>query len=255
MNYQLHRDNEEYFRFGTCFSTLHFHRAIELIYCIRTPKPVIVGGEEKILQEGELLIVPPLTPHIFPPHKNLHALCVVYPVSYSELFEEQLGGKQLEDLIVHDKALAKDLYKHLCMLENCTAPLLKQSIYLYVLARLLQTAPLIEAKHAASSDFSIEVLQYIERHYAEKLTSAAVAKALGYSPCYFSSLFNQQFRSTFSAYLNTVRINKAIPLLKNHAAADVAERVGFRSQQSFYQNFKKVTGTTPAEYLRTTKKT
>ena len=250
LEYQQHRDGAEYFRIGRCLCNLHFHRAIELIYCLETPKPVIVGGEEMLLDEGELLFVPPLTAHVFPHIPSLRALCVVLPVSYSDISETYTGGKRFGDLILHDKALAKDLYEHLLQLEDCASPLLKQSLYSYVLAKLIDHATLIDNPSPHKADFSVTVLLYIQKHYSEHLTSQSVAKALGYNHCYFSSLFNQNFRSTFSAYVNTVRIQKALPLLQTHTAAEVAEHVGFNNLQSFYYNFKKAVGKTPTEYLR-----
>lgn len=253
MQYQQHRDGAEYFRMGKCLCNIHFHRAIELIYCIETPKTVIVGGEEMLLDVGELLFVPPLTTHIFPAVPGLCGLCVVLPVSYSDLWEGYTGGKRLADPILHDKALAKELYGHLLQLKNCPLPLLKQGIYSYVLAKLIEHADLTEDPSPHKAEFSITVLLYIQTHYRESLTSRSVAKVLGYNPCYFSSLFNQNFRCTFSAYLNTVRIQKALPLLSKHTVAEAADFVGFNNLQSFYYNFKKATGKTPTEYLQSKK--
>ena len=249
MFYQLHRDNKEYFRFGRCLCSLHFHRAIELVYCITTPKPIMLHSEETTLAEGELLVVPPLVPHMYIPVIPHRALCVVMPVSYSDILEDYLAGKSFHDCIVHDKAFAKDLFDHMCMLENCTHPLLKQSLYTYLLARILTHLPVAETEDRRKGNFSVNVLRYIEKNYAKKLTSQMAASALGYNPCYFSSLFNQNFKSNFSSYLNTVRINKAIPLLASKSVAEVAELTGFSSLQSFYANFKKVTGKTPSEYM------
>ena len=249
MVYQLHRDNEEYFRFGRCLSNLHFHRAVEIIYCIENPKPCVVGGEEFTLDVGELLFVPPLVPHIYPVVKPHRSRCVVMPVSYSDVLVKYTKEKSFAEVVIRDKALAKDIFDHLCMLENCDMPLLKQSIYSYTLARIITHLPLTKAD-SRKEDFSVKVLMYIEKHYKEKLTSKTAAEAIGYNHCYFSTLFGKNFRASFSSYLNMVRINKAIPLLQTKTAAEAAEEVGFASLQSFYQNFKKVTGKTPLEYVK-----
>ncbi|MBQ4151038.1 MAG: helix-turn-helix domain-containing protein [Clostridia bacterium] len=249
MVYQLHRDNEEYFRFGRCLSNLHFHRAIELIYCIKNPKPIIINSKEYTLEEGELLFVPPLVPHIYPPISSHRSLCVVMPVSYSDILSQELADKSIAAYVIKNKDIAADIFNHMCMLENCNMPLLKQSLYTYILAMSLKSLPLIEKEEEAKADFSVEVLIYIEKHYTQKLTSKSVSKSLGYNPCYFSSLFNQNLKCSFNTYLNIVRINKAIPLLGKYPTATVAEKVGFSNMQSFYQNFKKHTGLSPQEYL------
>lgn len=250
MVYQLHRDNEEYFRFGRCLGNLHFHRAIELIYCIKTQKPIAVSGREMTLNEGELLFVPPLVSHVYPPVQSHRSLCVVMPVAFSDILEKQIGEREFKDCIIRDKAVTDDIFAHMKMLENCDMPLLKQSLYTYILARCIKNLPLGEAGKRQKAEFSVEVLIYIEKHYKEKLSSESAAKALGYTPCYFSSLFNQSFKCGFNTYLNMVRVNKAIPLLKNESLATIAESVGFGSLQSFYGNFKKVTGKTPREYIK-----
>jgi len=249
MVYQMHRDNEEYFRFGRCLSNLHFHRAIELIYCINTPKPIIIRGEELTLEEGELLFVPPLVPHMYPAIKTHKSLCVVMPVAYSDIFDKELADKTIEKLVINNKDIAADIYSHMCMLENCEMPLLKQSLYTYILAMCIKTLPLIKTGEKAKTDFSAEVLIYIENHHKEKLTSKSVSKALGYNPCYFSSLFNQSFKCSFNTYLSIVRINKAISMLGKYPTAEIAEKTGFSNMQSFYQNFKKLTGMSPQEYI------
>lgn len=250
MAYQLHRDNEEYFRYGRCLGNMHFHRAVELIYCIKRPKPIIVGGRETMLGEGELLFVPPLVSHAYPTVEDHHALCIVMPVLYSDILEQQIAKREFAEYIIKDAA-AEDIFSHMKMLEKCDMSLLKQSIYTYILARCIEILPLCDSDKKQKAEFSVRVLKYIEEHYKEKLTSSHTAKALGYTPCYFSSLFNQNFKSSFNAYLNMVRINKAIPMLKKETMSVIAESVGFNSFQSFYGNFKAVTGKSPREYKAT----
>lgn len=253
MVYQLHRDNEEYFRFGRCLGNLHFHRAIEIIYCIQNPKPVIVGGNEIVLNEGELLFIPPLVSHMYPPIKVHKSLCVVMPVAYSDILKANLGEKNFCEFVIHDKEAAKDIFTHLTMLENCNTPLLKQSIYTYTIARALSILKTDFAEDNKKEDFTINVLKYIEKNHNQKLTSKSVATALGYNHCYFSSLFNQNFKMSFSEYLNMVRINKAARLISSMPIKEAAFHVGFSNPQSFYQNFRKIMGASPAEYLNKNK--
>ena len=50
-----------------------------------------------------------------------------------------------------------------------------------------------------------------------------------------------------------VRINKSLPLLRTHSVSETARLVGYHSEQSYFSNFKKVTGQTPRAYLLRTK--
>ncbi len=255
MHFQYHRDNTDYFHIGRCNCQEHFHRSIELIYTISNAKPVTVDGQSFFLEEGELLIVPPFYTHYFPIENNHRSVCVVLPVAFSDTYNQYTADKHPESLVLKNKALTMDLYTHLLQLQNCDMPLLKNGIYSYVLAKILQNVVFSELDKRENTLFAAEVLKYIEQHYAETLTQESLSKAFGYNRHYFSSLFNKTLHISFSSYLNIVRINKAIPMLSSHPIAEISESVGFGNVQSFYQNFKKVTGTSPAEYLRTIKKT
>lgn len=185
MQYEYFRDSREYFAMGLCVAYGHFHRAIELLYCIETPKPVSIDGVEMTVGEGELLFVPPFAYHKFPriePHK---ALCVVLPITYTDLFEKQTVNQCLTSLIFTDKALAADIYTHLIQLKNAKNPLLRSGIYNYCLGKVLENAVLTARESKHENDFVIRTLTYLETHYTEKLTLEAVARDLGYNRCYF----------------------------------------------------------------------
>ncbi|MBR5011879.1 MAG: helix-turn-helix domain-containing protein [Clostridia bacterium] len=250
MFYQQYQDTTDYFSIGRCFCREHFHRSIELMYCIKTQKPFLIDGHSMLLNEGELIIVPPMNVHSSPRIETQRSLCAILPVSYSDIFDKYTEGKRLESFIITDKTVAKDLYDHLIQLNHCNDALLKQGIYTYVLAKILKNITLVDCDTKEDTAFSIQILTYIEKHYAENLTQEKLANVLGYNRNYFSSLFKKHVHTSFSSYLNIVRINKAIALLKQYSAAEVAEKVGFNNVQSFYQNFKKVTGTTPTKYLK-----
>ncbi len=254
MEYQYHRDKVEYFHVGRCNCSEHFHRSIEWVYNIETPKTVFVSGERYELAAGDLLLVPPLYPHCFPFLKENRSICVVMPVTYSDVYERYTEGKIPQTLILQAGAVTQDIYAHFLQLADCTDPLLKQGIYTYTLAKFLQNASFAEPDSHERTDVSAEILRYIEQHYAERLTQERLAAEFGYNRNYFSALFKQHVHTGFSSYLNVVRINKAISLLGRYTTAEIAERVGFGNVQSFYQNFKKVTGTTPSLYQKQVKR-
>jgi ribonucleoside-diphosphate reductase alpha chain len=82
------------------------------------------------------------------------------------------------------------------------------------------------------------------------LESVDLAKEFGYSKYYFSNLFNSKIKSSLPKFLNSVRINKSLELLRSNKITDVAYMVGFNSPQQFYLNFKKVLNVTPKQYLK-----
>lgn len=86
----------------------------------------------------------------------------------------------------------------------------------------------------------------------EELTLQLVAKKVGLSAGYLSTLFPQYFSCGFVNYLNQVRIGHACDYLKQNyfKTYEIAYKVGYKEQKYFTRVFKKVTGMSPSEYKK-----
>lgn len=72
---------------------------------------------------------------------------------------------------------------------------------------------------------------------------------------YVSAVINDTLGKNFKTYLNEYRIHEAIKKLENENSskftmAVIAQEVGFKTQNNFIVNFKKVMGMTPSEYKK-----
>lgn len=96
------------------------------------------------------------------------------------------------------------------------------------------------------------VLDYMDRHYHEKITLSDAAKAVYVNPSYLSRIFNREVRTSFNAYLNKCRIEKSKELLadRNINIVEVCLLVGFENQSYYNKVFKKLEGKTPSEYRK-----
>jgi two-component system response regulator YesN len=98
--------------------------------------------------------------------------------------------------------------------------------------------------------FVVLARNYIEKYYWNPdLSLEDAAIELQISPAYISRLMKRETGFSFIEYLNRVRIKKATILMSDPSAKafEVAERVGYRSQNYFSRAFKKVTGSSPTE--------
>ncbi len=100
-------------------------------------------------------------------------------------------------------------------------------------------------------------LEYIHKHYGERLTARQVGETVGLSEVYFSGLFKKETGATFGEYLTAYRMNvaKYLILHGDYKIYEVAERTGYSSPQYFSQIFLKEVGRTPLEYKTHGKKT
>lgn len=96
----------------------------------------------------------------------------------------------------------------------------------------------------------------MEQHFFLKndLKIGDVVKEVGSNRTYVSNYINRTHQCSFSDYMNNLRIEYAKKLLtslpSNMKLSIIAEKSGFANEQSFYRNFKKFTGMTPANWLK-----
>jgi AraC-like DNA-binding protein len=99
------------------------------------------------------------------------------------------------------------------------------------------------------SDVVARAVRVIENRYAEPITIAQVAAAVGRTPKHLGTMFRRQTGFTVHKYLTRVRLRHAIGLIRDGEKIEaVSLLVGYRSKKNFYRHFKLHTGITPAGY-------
>lgn len=104
-----------------------------------------------------------------------------------------------------------------------------------------------------SQQVADQVKRYLDEHFLEDLDLKKIAKHFSMSPNYLSSLFKKQHQLGITAYHNLKKIRKAQDLLRmnRYRIYEVSEMVGFESPFYFSKVFKRVTGTSPRQWLQT----
>lgn len=94
-----------------------------------------------------------------------------------------------------------------------------------------------------------------DRHYAEPVTVADMARAAHLSPAHFSREFRRAFGESPHQYLLTRRLERAAALLRttDWSVARICLAVGMQSQGTFTTSFRTHFGRTPTEYRGTFK--
>jgi AraC-like DNA-binding protein len=91
---------------------------------------------------------------------------------------------------------------------------------------------------------------HVDRHFAEPLDVALLARVAGISPSHFVRSFSSAFGETPIRYLTRRRIERAQDLLRhaNLTVTEVCTAVGFASLGSFSARFRELVGQTPTAY-------
>ncbi|GGO06959.1 response regulator transcription factor [Saccharibacillus kuerlensis] len=97
-----------------------------------------------------------------------------------------------------------------------------------------------------------DAIQYIDQNIQQEITQKEVADHVHLNPSYFSALFKEQTRMTFSEYVTRRKIQHAKQLLitTNLPIGEVAEESGYKTAKYFIKVFKEFEGITPSTYRK-----
>jgi AraC-like DNA-binding protein/ligand-binding sensor protein len=109
---------------------------------------------------------------------------------------------------------------------------------------------LVTEKDNAEPPLVLRAREYIEKHKAEELSLADVAKASGASVFHFCKVFHKATGLKFTDYVARVRLEEARNRLLNPnlRVSEIAYDVGFQSLTQFNRTFKRVFGQSPSEF-------
>ncbi len=98
-----------------------------------------------------------------------------------------------------------------------------------------------------------EILEYINRHYAEDINNQSIAQSFNYHPNYLNSVFSACYDVTIHQHIMNCRLTRASELLLNTDMSiyDIALKVGFKNPEHFSACFNKKNGLYPSAYRKT----
>jgi two-component system response regulator YesN len=111
----------------------------------------------------------------------------------------------------------------------------------------------LNEKLMSKDEYAIQrAKSYVKNGFAGNASVSEISEKLGLHPNYFSSLFKHRTGQTFSDYLRTVRIKKAMELMAttNLKVYEIACQVGYNDNAQFYRAFRQVTGFPPGQFKK-----
>lgn len=240
----------------------HWHEHIEMHYIVQGMADFHMGQQCYQVQQGDLLIIN---------SNELHnGYCTSAPYSadviifnipdlsaelakknyiFQPLIRSDATIRELITRIFQEQQLQQPGYKQLCR-----ALVLELFVYLsrnYVLQSLPERDNI---KRKRDLERLNAVLYYISNHYMEKISIEQLAEMVCLSQDRFGHLFREGVGQSPLQYINNLRLNKAMSLLKTneYSVTEVANAVGFRDYNHFGRLFSKHYGCTPNDARRGT---
>ncbi|MGH7995987.1 MAG: AraC family transcriptional regulator [Opitutaceae bacterium] len=261
---------------GECFGSIwHYHPELELILVERSHGMRFVGDNLEPFDAGDLVLIGPNVPHIWVnqdlPRRRRHDQAIAIVVQFREDFLGRrlwhapefapvaaLLRRSRRGVHFHgaEAAAAAEHIRRMAKLAGAQR-LAELLVLLDLLAgageqRLLSTAGYIPKLNRGDARRVAAVCRYVRRHLVEGISEPAAAAAARLSPARFSAFFRQRFGRTFTAYVNDLRVSRAIRLMieEKMNASEACFASGFKSLANFNYRFRTIKGMSPREYLR-----
>lgn len=217
-----------------------------------------IDGKHYDGKPGQLFFLPRHTRQHYHAYGNPNARKIWFHALYNC---GDIGLSQVVDMPafiqVEDTDYLLKLFRRLLTLAGChdlSASIYQKSILLEIMAIFLghmDRPSIILARNQQYTD----ILNYIDTHLKEPLSTAMIAQAFGYSESYFIRLFKKGMGVTPTTYILNRRLDYAETLLQTTdlPVGAVAVEAGFGDSNYFARVFKKSTGFSPTCYRITSR--
>ena len=254
----------------------HYHDYYQLCY-VAKGELGHTGQENRVkLLQGDAFLIPPGFSHSISfvrPNSELYSLSF-HPALFHKGFPES-GAYRFLTAIGEEKTLSVKLRVRLDEGQQQTAFYLLESILqqqsreepdqLSAVPSLIAATICVlsqaynadtEARHPVPEDASCaqavqDCIRYIDENIAAPLTLEQLTRRYGIGKSAFYTLFQRQTGMPPQKYINARRIYMAKRLMEEQphlSLGEISGIVGFRDASTFYRNFLRITGVSPARY-------
>lgn len=242
----------------------HWHECIEILYMKDGRLETTIKNQTKILKKDDLILVNP---------RDLHStrclnecdyilLQIPYPMLKNYIpeidsirfeippFPESaiVGSKicQMKEIILEMSALVKE--KPVGFHLKFTS-LLFEMLYLLYHNFQVPADPDTKEKNTRNLERLKPILEYVKKHYNEKILLNEISSYAGFTPEYFCRFFKRHMGITFVEYLNQYRFNC---IYQDLCCTDTSlllllEQHGFTNYKLFRKMFYDIFGCTPGQ--------
>lgn len=244
---------------GKIDTPYHWHKEFELIYVMDGEVAVKVNTNDRVLHTDEFLLLNSAENHSL---SSENAKCLILDISYefAEKFDSSLYSSAFR--IVGGSGAEEEIHNLLWQLSRTLNEPEFPGLRQYSIITDILHVLFVQCKHENTNAVSDEeqarsrhvnlVKEYLQQHFREEITEMEVAKMLGLSPIYLSTLFSKTVGMQFREYLLKIRLEHAMDALLNKQMSieDAAIAGGFPSKRTFIAKCKQAYQITPFQLLK-----
>lgn len=234
----------------------HVHSHIEIIYGLAGVTTIGANSELYALCKGDCAIIFPGTVHSYQEAGNdnlIRILLCALPLAGE--FQHLMLRRHPKSPLVSRSFLHPQARHALDSLwnEKDTASIKQQTALLQLfLAYLFPELQLVKNQLTGTHTLAQTAISFLMTEFQNPITLESAANTLGISKYQLSRLFTSQFHTSFTRYIQQLRVEKAKELLAatSGSVLDISLECGFDNPRNFNRVFSRLAGCTPSEYRK-----
>lgn len=240
----------------------HSHQRLEINYVKRGSCVISLEEGTTVFREGELMIITSNVSHYFESGANGCTLVQLEFIpekilqldnNIFKVIEPNLFSKNNDIIkIVNNVRIARVVQRIVLEMKD-SHKYDKLLVLMYYMELLILIHRYMEENYLPihTNETMRRAIAYIQENYNKELLVQNLAQELSVSDRHLRSLFLKYLNISPNKYLNQLRINKAVDLMRitELSIKEICFRSGFSSPQYFSRIFKQYTGVSPNNFL------
>ncbi|MBE5961886.1 MAG: helix-turn-helix domain-containing protein [Lachnospiraceae bacterium] len=254
MNYQNRLEPFKSYHVINYTFAKHLHNQLEVIYVMSGECTVTIDEQDYPICKDNMVLIFPYQIHNLSMPVNCELIVQTFEPEYAKEYVPYLATCVPDNPVIHqlendciDAFMKADAYHRQRKSKSIVQAYV--SLYMSFLYDFMKMKP---TKTADNHSIIPSLLLYMDEHFTEKLSLDILAKELFVTKYYISRIFSKKLHTTFSDYVNKLRVQYAAQLLINTdlSVSIIALTSGFESERTFYRVFKNENRLTPLQYRK-----
>ncbi len=237
------------------------HNFYEAVCVLHGSVGITAGTEVYTLCAGSAVIHPPMEFHSIRAAEGTTPTVLIFSFTadaFPALTQKTFAFTTAEEALLTDawragrKAFArKDYNLKITEGNELYAQRTLEALSLFLVHILTDATDVHSKRPTADAQFYTGVAAYISENLPQLQSAPQIAAANGISTVGLQKLFNKYTGAGVMHYVNHLKITRAAEMLKNGSTSKAAAlALGFADQNYFSTVFKRITGSSPTQYLK-----
>jgi AraC-like DNA-binding protein len=223
-------------------------------------------SEEKLLKDGDMLLLNPGESAVFNPQNPAEYAAVLleldaewlkgyYSAPFNDFLDALKKGACKLNHLVPARLASSIFFGQDRRMARCQTPeenAAVKGLLLLFLSKLRSRKYYTENETNQDEGFKKVISEYLQKNFADNITAADAAHYSGYTKNYFCVLFKRNFASAFKTYVSRYRVNAALKKIYDGEKdiTKIAFDVGFNNVSYFSKVFRQLLDYSPNSIIK-----